>query len=116
DLLELAKGLSPVLGIVHVSDLAAIDLQMAFPPRGDVDFERVAADHGDELLNGSAFPDGMALVRLPVWHGCGHPFALVVNRHLRLACPGAGAVASSWRHFRSDAVRQFDLDQESAVP
>ncbi len=72
DLLEVAKCLASVLGVVDVGDLPAVDLQMALAPGGDIDFKLVVSDGCDKLLNGGALPDGQAFVRFPVWMSRSH--------------------------------------------
>jgi hypothetical protein len=62
DLLEVAEGLAPVLGVIDVGDFAAVHSQMALAPGGDIYFKLVVADGCDEFLNRGALADGQSFL------------------------------------------------------
>ena len=64
-LAETAESLPAVLGVVHASDLPAVDHEAAFAPWGNVDDVPAAARVCDELLNGGALADREIRVRCP---------------------------------------------------
>jgi hypothetical protein len=66
--LNCTKGLSSILGIVDVRNVAAVDPEAAFPPRRYFRFKTVVAHDCDKLLDGSAFSCGQRAIRLPVQH------------------------------------------------
>ena len=64
--IELAEGLAPVLGVVDVCDLPAVDLQVALAPGGDIDFKFVGPHRCREFLCGGAFARGQIYVCFPI--------------------------------------------------
>src|SRR5207248_10665299 len=55
-LLEVAKRLAPILGILDVRDLPTVEFQMAFAPGSHLNLKLVCTDGCDEFLNGAPFP------------------------------------------------------------
>lgn len=68
DLLDFAKGLTSILGVVDVRDVTAIDSEMAFTPRRDFRLQFVIAQNCDKLLNSGAFSDSQCVNCFPVQH------------------------------------------------
>jgi hypothetical protein len=65
DFLDRPEGLTSVLGIINMRNFPAIDLEVAFTPRRDVDFQPVIAEQREKLLNGCSFSDRQCLVSSP---------------------------------------------------
>ena len=59
---ELAEGLTSVFGIVDPRYFLAIDLQLAFAPRSDLDLELVVPNGRKEFLLGRALANGQGLI------------------------------------------------------
>src|SRR5918994_6582322 len=95
-LCEVAKGLPPVLGAVDMCDFAAVDLQMAYTPRGDVDFKSLVSNHGDKFLNCRALSDRQAVLCFPIQYNWRHCLGLKYRSLFHNAISGTFfAVASS---------------------
>jgi hypothetical protein len=65
DFLYRPKGLASVLGVINMRNFPAVDLQVAFTPGRNVDFQSVIAEHRDKLLNCRSFSDSQCLIGLP---------------------------------------------------
>ena len=58
--------MASILGVVDVRDFPAIDPEMTFTPRGDIDFQLCLANRCVELLRGGALAYGKLIVGFPV--------------------------------------------------
>jgi hypothetical protein len=65
DFLDCAERLPSILGIVNMRNFPAIDPQVAFSPRRNVDFQPIVTQQRDKLLNCCPFSDGQCLIGLP---------------------------------------------------